>query len=202
MNIEQILIDIEKIDKALKKGTLEILRDTNQYLVGTYIDIIRQTNHAWRDTSNEYIDRHNEDAYQGEKLERLTESQIIANYKFNLEMIKSKMRLSIPNKIEESPSTFINVYSSSSAENRNKINIEMNVTFNDVREQIKSMESTIDEKDVKEILEKINELEKIIESKEKNYVKWKNARNIGKWILDKSVDVGIALLPLFLKIGA
>lgn len=202
MNLEQIMDDIKKIDKVLKSGKESELKDMHQYLVGTYETIIRQTRHAWKETDNEYIKEYNEDRYHEKKMDLLTDKEVIENHRFNLSMIRSKLRLSIPNKQEDLPSTIINVSSSSTAENHNQINIEINVTFDDVREQVRSMESTLDERDVKEILEKIDALEKIIESDDKKYVKWKKARSIGKWILDKSVDVGIALLPLYLKIGA
>jgi len=47
---------------------------------------------------------------------------------------------------------------------------------------------------------KINELEKIVKSPDRKSKKWENAKGIVKWIADKGVDVGIALLPLLLQI--
>lgn len=38
-------------------------------------------------------------------------------------------------------------------------------------------------------------------SKESKSKKWSNAKDIIKWVADKGVDVGIALLPLVLKIS-
>ena len=46
----------------------------------------------------------------------------------------------------------------------------------------------------------MDELEKIVKSSESRSKKWENAKEIIKWIADKSVDVGIALLPLLLRI--
>ena len=46
----------------------------------------------------------------------------------------------------------------------------------------------------------INELEKIVKSSDRKSKKWENAKGIVKWIADKGVDVGIALLPLLLQI--
>ena len=46
----------------------------------------------------------------------------------------------------------------------------------------------------------MDELEKIVKSPESRSKKWENAKGIVKWIADKGVDVGIALLPLLLQI--
>lgn len=48
---------------------------------------------------------------------------------------------------------------------------------------------------------KIDELEKIINMNEKKTIKWSCAKELLKWVADKGVDVGISLLPLFLKIS-
>ena len=51
------------------------------------------------------------------------------------------------------------------------------------------------------MLEKIDELETIVGANERKTKKWERAKEIIKWIADKSVDVGIAMLPLIMKIG-
>ena len=40
-----------------------------------------------------------------------------------------------------------------------------------------------------------------MKSKDSKSKKWSKAKEIIKWIADKGVDVGIALLPLVLQIG-
>ncbi|WP_298842555.1 hypothetical protein [Clostridium sp.] len=60
--------------------------------------------------------------------------------------------------------------------------------------------SSLSELEIEEILHKINDIEQIIQSTERKSKKWENAKEIIKWIADKGVDVGIALLPLLLKI--
>jgi len=81
--------------------------------------------------------------------------------------------------------------------NLNNINIEL--SFNVVRERIENM-SALPDYEINEILEKINLLEKIVESQDRKSKKWENAKDIVKWIADKGVDVGIAFLPLLLQI--
>lgn len=83
--------------------------------------------------------------------------------------------------------------------NTNQNRVDINVSFNDVRREIENM-SALPDTEIEEILNKINELEKIVKSSERKSKKWENAKSIVKWIADKGVDVGIALLPLLLQI--
>lgn len=90
----------------------------------------------------------------------------------------------------------ITINNSNTNENHNDIAI----SFDAVRDSINSMTS-LPYEDVEEIQNKINEIEKIVKSKDSKNKKWSNAKEIIKWIADKGVDVGIALLPLLLKIS-
>ena len=76
----------------------------------------------------------------------------------------------------------------------------MTVSFDAVRDKVNNMTSLPDE-DIEEIQNRIDEIEEIVNSKETKSKKWSKAKEIIKWIADKGVDVGIALLPLLLKIG-
>lgn len=83
--------------------------------------------------------------------------------------------------------------------NTNENKISINVSFNEVRREIENM-SALPDTEIEEILGKIDELERIIQSSERKSKKWENAKNIIKWIAEKGVDVGIALIPLLLQI--
>lgn len=111
------------------------------------------------------------------------ETLLAAGFKFELPQ----------NEVKNAP--FVNVQ----LDNHNEVNITVNVTFNEVRNQIQNMSELSDDQ-AHEIMVKIDELEKIIDSGEKKTTKWSRAKEILKWVADKGVDVGIALLPLFLKI--
>lgn len=80
-------------------------------------------------------------------------------------------------------------------ENRNT----MSVSFDDVRRKIDDMTS-LPYEEMEEIHAKIDALEEIIKSEDGKSKKWSRAKDIIKWIADKGVDVGIALLPLLLGI--
>ena len=81
---------------------------------------------------------------------------------------------------------------------QNTVSIE--VTFNEVRKRIENM-SSLPDVQIEEILSKIDELEKIVNSGERKTKKWEQAKDIVKWVADKGVDVGMTLLPLILRIG-
>ena len=84
--------------------------------------------------------------------------------------------------------------------NTNKVETKINITFSEAKRKVEDMTS-LKEAEIQEILDKIDELEKIIKSPERKSKKWECAKGIIKWIADKGVDVGITLLPLLLQIG-
>lgn len=83
--------------------------------------------------------------------------------------------------------------------NKNENHNDINISISDIRNRIENM-SALKDSEIDEILNKIDELEKIIQSSERKTKKWENAKEIVKWIAEKSVDVGMVLLPLVLKI--
>ena len=94
--------------------------------------------------------------------------------------------------VASAPSTVVNISNTNSN--------SMTVTFDSVRNVVDNMTSLPDE-DIQEIQNRIDELEEFVNSKATKNKKWSQAKDIIKWIADKGVDVGIALLPLLLKIA-
>ena len=84
--------------------------------------------------------------------------------------------------------------------NTNNVAVDIHISFSDAREKIENM-SALREDEILEIVTKIDELEQIINSTDRKTQKWEKTKEIIKWLADKSVDVGLALLPLILKIG-
>lgn len=83
--------------------------------------------------------------------------------------------------------------------NSNSNTIDINILFEQTRRTIENM-SALPDTEIEEVLKKIDELETILQSKDRKTRKWENSKSIIKWIADKGVDVGIALLPLLLQI--
>lgn len=71
--------------------------------------------------------------------------------------------------------------------------------YSEAINKIDGLQMTDAEKE--EIKNQIELIQTILESKDTKEKKWSKLKNIGKWIFDKSVDVGIALLPLLTKIN-
>lgn len=96
--------------------------------------------------------------------------------------------------IANTPNTVVTITNTNQNENT------MTVSFDAAREAVNGMTSLPDE-DIEEIQNKINTIEEIVNSEDSKSKKWSKSKEIIKWIADKGVDVGIALLPLLLKIG-
>lgn len=84
--------------------------------------------------------------------------------------------------------------------NNNQLTATINLTFNEAKEKIENMTSLKDS-EIEEIHEKIDELEKIINSSERKTKKWDKAKGIINWLANKGVDVAMTIIPLLLKIG-
>lgn len=74
------------------------------------------------------------------------------------------------------------------------------VSFEEARQKIENM-SGLSDAETRETLDKIDEIRAIVELAEPKKTKWQKVKPILVWLADKSVDVGVALLPLLLKIG-
>ena len=60
--------------------------------------------------------------------------------------------------------------------------------------------TSLTDEDTEEILKRLEELEKVVNSGESKKSKWEKAKPVLKWLADKSFDIGKVILPLFLKI--
>lgn len=96
------------------------------------------------------------------------------------------------------PDDFINQGDKGITVNNNIYNNTV-ITISDTKKEIENM-SGLTEEDIEEINRKIDELEQIINSKDRKSKKWSCAKEIVKWMADKSVDVALTLIPLLLQI--
>lgn len=125
-----------------------------------------------------------------------------SGYLTNIKIMKEKLLLFKAMGYENAthtstPQTIVNNTNTNTNNNLNVIDID--ISFEQARKTIENMTALTDP-EVEEILTKVDELEKIVQSKERKTKKWENAKGIIKWIADKGVDVGIALLPLLMQI--
>lgn len=77
-------------------------------------------------------------------------------------------------------------------------NVNVGVTFEQVRSQIEDM-TALSREQTDEILEKINELEEISKEKTSRKIKWEKIKPIIAFALDKGADVAIAILSLVMQ---
>lgn len=106
--------------------------------------------------------------------------------------------------IPKSSSITINNTNSNSNDNNNLNNnavnnIAENNIFQTARDKIEDMSALTDE-EIEDILCKINELEEVVKSSDRKSKKWENAKEIIKWVADKSFDVAKTIIPLVLNI--
>ena len=179
-----IIADIKKIDEVIDSSEEENLIRIHREIDGKYGAYVPD----WDNGMYGYAPKF------GFNYELIGVSSLI----HNLELMKAKLEgytlgLEKPTQKSYSPSNSVNV----NVSNTNEVNVT--VSFEQARQQIEDMTSLTD-KETEEILAKITELEEIINSKEKKKTKWEKAKDVLVWLADKSFDVGMALLPLLLKI--
>ena len=78
--------------------------------------------------------------------------------------------------------------------------VNVNITFEQVRKEVEEMTSLTNEH-LQDVLDKFFEFDLVVKSKDSKKSKWEKVKPVLTWLADKSCDVGIALLPLLLKIG-
>jgi len=171
--------DIEKCKMALANNNKAEIKDVYNTLVSKYGSII--------------------DGFT-DNLLSLNYDTEGTNRKKNVDTICQKLELFKAMQYENRYSSNCSSNNTVTVNNTNNMEFDISVSFSTVKEKIENM-SALREDEITEILGKIEELEKIINSSERKTQKWANAKEIVKWIADKSVDVGLTLLPLILKLG-
>lgn len=185
--------DLEEIEKALseEKNNYEELKKVHIKMDGKYQSKIEnwgKSMYSWSDTLGfDYnyigIDSIKENLYtMKSKLEGYLQGY---DLKF-VETFKSNKPL-------------VYNYNNNENVNSNSNKTEINLDFNVINDNIRNMESLTNE-ETEEILKRIKELEEIYKSNDKRKNKWEKAKKIAIWLLDKSVDVAIQVLPILLAI--
>lgn len=177
------------VDEDIKD--IEELIDNKKYTNEYYKEIVSRY--------HSYIDKFGEGLYSYFHESGFYDDVNGESLKHNLIVIKNKLiafRAYGYSNNEQKPDAKITLSNS----NSNITQINININFEDARKKIENMTS-LSQLEIEEILEKINNIEDIIKSKDRKTKKWENCKSIIKWVADKGVDVGTTLLPLLLKIN-
>lgn len=177
--------DIQKIDGVLEKQVLDQVMDVHVYIDGKYGAYVPN----WEVGTYGYIPKF------GFNYESIDVTSMI----HNLKLMKAKLegyaagfeKVHVGTRM---PSNNVNV----SVHNANEVTLT--VTFEETRQKIDNMTS-LTEEETSEILNRLSILEEIINSGERKKSKWEKAKPILTWLAEKSFDVGMAILPLLLKIA-
>ena len=181
---DMVCADIERLDKAKELDAAQRLQ-LHREIDGRYQACVSHwTAGLWGSNENGvlifYNHLINSDDSVSENLEMM---------KAKLETYKYQMNAVQLPKPEISNSQVVNVTNS----------VNVNITFEQVRKEVEEMTSLTNEQ-TQEVLDKISEIEEVVKSKDSKKSKWEKVKPVLTWLADKSCDVGIALLPLLLKI--
>lgn len=204
---ESILKDIQKIEETLKL-TFHIYQAENlqKELVAKYRGDI---DHIEEDIDPGYTD------FSG------SGGDILPDYKSNLNNIKAKLDWYLakikddkkqPKEQQVPPFNIVtnnnnhNHSDNNSSNNNNLSNtnnnsntVDVKLLFEDAREKIES-DPSLGDKELKEILNKITELEKLYNSDEKPREKWEKSKGVMTWLFTKGPKVASTILPLITAI--
>lgn len=84
--------------------------------------------------------------------------------------------------------------------NKNKVSNTTAISFEDAKQEIENM-SSLQDSEIQEILQKIDEIEKVVNSSDRKSKKWDSVKDIVKWVAEKSFDVAKTVIPLILNIN-
>lgn len=176
--------DKKRIDEALSLNDEAILKSVHMDIDGKYGAYILE----WGKSMYGY------DIDLGFSYEWLSKESLI----HNLTLMKSKIQgYSMGFERQDNCTYAPNNSVSVNVSNTNEVNVS--ISFDEVRKQIDDMTSLTDEQ-TQEILDKITEIELAYKEDGNKKSKWEKVKPVLLWLADKSFDVGMALLPLLLKL--
>lgn len=176
---EMIENDIHKIEDVIISDNADEMKKLHQDLDGKYHACIAGWGHSMYSYSSEY----------GFAYDFLSRDSMLHNLKQMKASIKAyKLGLCSARK-DNVRATEVNV----SVQNNNNNSINIDTSFDLSRNQILE-NNALSQKETDDILEKINELEKIMKGDMTRKVKWERIKPIIQFSLNKGIDVAIAIL--------
>lgn len=183
--IDLVIDYINRCDNVIATGDISDARDLFLQIQSLFeTDIPDFMNGLKSEIGSAYLDWENTNPY----------------WLFDIPLIKAKLQKYISANLQASqpvaPQIIINNTNSNSAAFNNSIDVT--ALLQTTQLTIKEMGSLSDE-ETKIALDKVNELAKIIQSKENRKGKWSKVASIFKWLAEKSVDLAVALSPLIIQ---
>lgn len=182
--------DINSIKEVLNKDDLDEMMKIHKYMDSKYqskIDTWGLSQFGWSDNLG----------FDYDFIGKSGISENLENMIGKLEGYKQDLDLKVYEIFNGKNSSGVKIYNSNKNANANT-NTNTNATvvnFSIVENNLKKNES-LTEKQTIEALKKLEELRSIYQSKDNKKTKWSKVKPIMIWLADKSVDVGIAFLPL------
>lgn len=180
--------DINSIKDVLNNKNIEEMLKVHKYMDSKYQSKINTwglSQYGWSDDLG----------FTYELIEESGISENLENMIGKLEGYKQDLDLRAYEIFNGKSSSDVKIYNNNKNSNSNTNTITNTVNFNAVLQNIKDNESLTEEQ-TKEALQKLEELKTIYKSKDSKKTKWAKVKPIMIWLADKSVDVGIAFLPL------
>lgn len=186
--------DINSIKEVLNKDDLDGMMKIHKYMDSKYqskIDTWGLSQFGWSDNWG----------FNYDFIGKSGISENLENMIGKLEGYKQDLDLKVYEIFNGKNSSGVKIYNSNKNANANT-NTNTNATvvnFSIVENNLKNNESLTEEQTI-EALKKLEELKSIYQSKDNKKTKWSKVKPIMIWLADKSVDVGIAFLPLITSI--
>lgn len=180
--------DINSIKEVLTNNDFNEMIKVHKYIDGKYQSKINTwglSQYGWDDNLG----------FDYELISEIGISQNLENMIGKLDGYKQDVDLKVYENFNGKNSNELKIYNNSNNINTNTNFVTNNVNFNNAVQDIKN-NTSLTEEQTKETLQKLEELKTIYESKDNKKIKWTKAKPIMLWLADKSVDVGIAFLPL------
>lgn len=95
---------------------------------------------------------------------------------------------------KEKPSIAINNYNTNTNTNSQNVEVDISIEIENAKHQIE--DACLPESQEKEVLEKIEELRQIIESKESKKNRWTKIKEFFKWVAEQGIQVASIVVPL------
>lgn len=199
---------IEKCEKVLEKRELTEMISLRKQLVDLYYGKITQI------TLLGQYEMKNDEYSVIENLNTIKESLILYRgekvYELKLERNKSTaLNLKSESNIHNNtPVKFENIGNVSDSGNSTNTNnntnsntntVDLKAMFKDARDLIEDDEA-LGEEEVKEIIDKINEIEEVSEEDTSKPKKWRKLKECVGWLSTKGVKVATTVMPLIMKI--